>query len=164
MVEIYKPTTNKELSQRKLEEYAKFEKILKLGRQNPIWFVEEFYGIALMDYQKWMFMESWYRPFVLWLCSRGAGKTAEAAVYLQAKMVLIPNSKWYINTNSASQSIEVFKKIEDIALQRIPSFKSCLVFSLITLAPQATSKTSSNPLSVIAVRITFISSAIENCP
>lgn len=41
-MDIYIPTTAKELSQRKLEEYAKFEKILKLGRQNPIWFVENF--------------------------------------------------------------------------------------------------------------------------
>lgn len=124
-MDIYIPTTAKELSQRKLEEYAKFEKILKLGRQNPIWFVENFYGIALMDYQKWMFMESWTRPFVLWLCSRGAGKTVEAAVFLQTKMVLVPNYKVFISTNSSAQSIEVFKKIEDLALQRIPSFKTC---------------------------------------
>lgn len=124
-MDIYIPTTAKELSQRKLEEYAKFEKILRLGRQNPIWFVENFYGIALMDYQKWMFMESWTRPFVLWLCSRGAGKTVEAAVFLQTKMVLVPNYKVFISTNSSAQSIEVFKKIEDLALQRIPSFKTC---------------------------------------
>lgn len=124
-MEIYKPTTMKELSQRKLEEYAKFEKIIQLGRQNPIWFVENFYGVALMDYQKWVFMESWTRPFALWLCSRGAGKTVEAAVFLQAKMVLIPNYKVYISTNSSAQSIEVFKKIEDLALKRIPSFKTC---------------------------------------
>ena len=124
-LEIYKPTTNKELSRKKIEEYAKFEKIIRLGRQNPIWFIEEFYGIALMDYQKWMFMESWSTPFVLWLCSRGAGKTVLAAIFLQTKMVLIPDYRVYISTNSAAQSIEVFKKIEDIALQRIPSFRSC---------------------------------------
>ena len=124
-MEIYKPTTNKELSRKKIEEYAKFEKIIRLGRQNPIWFIEEFYGIALMDYQKWMFMESWSTPFVLWLCSRGAGKTVLAAIFLQTKMVLIPDYRVYISTNSAAQSIEVFKKIEDIALQRIPSFRSC---------------------------------------
>jgi len=124
-MEIYIPTTAKELSQRKIEEYAKFEKIIQLGRQNPVWFAEEFYGIKMMDYQKWVFMESWYKPFALWLCSRGAGKTVEAAVFLQTKMVLIPNYKVYISTNSSAQSIEVFKKIEDLALQRIPSFKTC---------------------------------------
>ena len=131
-MEIYIPTTAKELSQRKLEEYTKFDKIIRLGRQNPIWFTEQFYGISLMDYQKWVFMESWARPFALWLCSRGAGKTVEAAVFLQAKMVLIPNYKVYVSTNSAAQSIEVFKKIEDLALQRIPS-KPVPIFSYMNL-------------------------------
>ena len=116
--------TQKELSQKKLEEYSHFEKIINYGRQNPIWFSEEFYGVKLIDYQKWCFMESWHKPFVLWLEGRGSGKTTLAAVFLQTKMVLIPDYKVYVSTNSAQQSIEVFKKIEDLALQRIPSFKT----------------------------------------
>ena len=140
-MEIYIPTTVKELSQRKLEECTKFDKIIRLGRQNPIWFTEQFYGISLMDYQKWVFMESWARPFALWLCSRGAGKTVEAAVFLQAKMVLIPNYKVYVSTNSAAQSIEVFKKIEDLALQRIPSFKTCTDIFLHELDKSGNSET-----------------------
>jgi len=123
-MEIYIPTTDKEFSQRKLEEYAKFAKILEIGRKNPVWFAEYFYGIKLMDYQKWCFMESWARPYALWLCSRGAGKTILASVFLQTKMVLIPNYKVYISTNSARQSVEIFKKIEDLALDRIPSFRT----------------------------------------
>lgn len=116
--------TEKELSQRKLEEYNNFIKIINAGRKNPIWFSEYMFGIKLMDYQKWAFMESWYKPFVLWLEGRGAGKTTLAAVFLQTKMLLIPDYKVFISTNSAQQSIEVFKKIEDLALQRIPSFKT----------------------------------------
>lgn len=123
-MEYYIPTTDKEFSQRKLEEYAKFEKIINWGRKDPIRFAEEFYGIKLIDYQKWCFMESWGKPFVLWLCSRGTGKTTLAAVYLQTKMVLIPNYNVFVSANSLSQSIDCFKKIEDLALQRIPSFKT----------------------------------------
>lgn len=123
-MEYYIPTTDKEFSQRKLEEYAKFEKIINWGRKDPIRFAEEFYGIKLIDYQKWCFMESWDKPFVLWLCSRGTGKTTLAAVYLQTKMVLIPNYNVFVSANSLSQSIDCFKKIEDLALQRIPSFKT----------------------------------------
>jgi len=123
-MEFYISETRKELSQRKLEEYGKLQKIINAGRQNPIWFSEFFFGIKLMDYQKWCFMESWSKPFALWLCGRGAGKTTLAAVYLQTKMLLIPNYKVYISTNSAQQSIDCFKKIEDLALQRIPSFKT----------------------------------------
>lgn len=116
--------TEKELSQRKLEEYNNFTKIINTGRKNPIWFSEYMFGVKLMDYQKWAFMESWYKPFVLWLEGRGAGKTTLAAVFLQTKMLLVPDYKVFISTNSAQQSIEVFKKIEDLALQRIPSFKT----------------------------------------
>lgn len=123
-MEYYIPQTNKEFSQRKLEEYANFEKIINWGRQDPVRFAEEFYGIKLLDYQKWCFMESWSKPFVLWLCSRGTGKTTLAAVYFQTKMVLIPNYKVFVSTNSLAQSIDCFKKIEDLALQRIPSFKT----------------------------------------
>ena len=37
-MEIYIPTTDKEFSQRKIEEYAKFEKIINWGRKDPIHF------------------------------------------------------------------------------------------------------------------------------
>jgi len=123
-MEYYIPTSEKQLSQRKLEEYNKLATIINWGRQNPIRFVEEFFGLKLMDYQKWCFMETWTKPFACWVNCRGAGKTTLAAVYLQAKMLLIPNYIVYVSTNSAQQSIETFKKLEDIALQRIPSFKS----------------------------------------
>lgn len=117
--------TNRELSQRKIEEYNRFEKIINHGRKNPIWFSEEFFGVQLMDYQRWVFMESWHKPFVMWLMCRGAGKTIESAVFLMTKMLLIPNYHVYISTTSAAQSIETFSKLENLALQRIPSFKSC---------------------------------------
>lgn len=123
-MEIYVPTSDIEFSQRKLEEYAKFEKIINWGRQDPIRFSEEFFGIKLIDYQKWCFMQTWDKPFALWLCSRGTGKTTLAAVYLQTKMLLIPNYNVFVSTNSLAQSIDCFKKIEDLALQRIPSFKT----------------------------------------
>ncbi|MEG2380703.1 MAG: hypothetical protein RSB38_03280 [Oscillospiraceae bacterium] len=40
------------------------------------------------------------------------------------KMLLIPNYKVFISTNSSQQSIEVFRKIEDLTFKRIPSFKT----------------------------------------
>lgn len=116
--------SNKEWSRRKIEETEKLDRLINAGRRNPIWFGEQIFGIKLMDYQKWSFMESWWRPFVLWLECRGAGKTFKASDFLMTKMLLIPNYKVYISTNSAKQSIEVFKKIEDIAMQRIPSLKT----------------------------------------
>lgn len=121
-MEIMCPLSDKEFSQKKLEAYDRFGKVINEGRKNPIWFVEYFYGIKLIDYQAYGFMKSWWTPFVLWLCSRRAGKTVTASVFLQAKMLLIPNYNVFISTNSAAQSIEIFKMIENIALQRVPSF------------------------------------------
>ena len=140
-IEIYTPMSKRELSQRKLEEYHKIERVINLGRANPIWFVEEFFGIKLLDYQKWTFMESWARPFILWLECRGAGKTTLSSVFLMAKMLLIPSYKVYISTNSAQQSMEVFKKIEDITLQRIPSFRTCTDLFAAEVARSANSET-----------------------
>lgn len=140
-MEIYIPTTNQEFSQRKIEEYAKFEKIINWGRKDPVHFAEEFFGIKLIDYQKWCFMESWDKPFALWLCSRGTGKTTLAAVYLQTKMLLIPNYNVFVSTNSLSQSIDCFKKIEDLALQRIPSFKTVTDIFLAEVEKSANSET-----------------------
>lgn len=121
---VFSKTSDREFSQMKLEEYARFNKIIAAGRQNPVWFSEYMYGVSLMDYQKWCFMKTWVTPYVLWLACRASGKTSLAAVYLQTKMVLIPDYRVYVSTNSAGQSIEVFKKIEDIAFKRVPSFRT----------------------------------------
>lgn len=123
-MEFYIPPTQKELSQRKIEVYSDLSKILRWGRRCPIKFAEHFYGLALMDYQKIAMMGSWAVPYALWLECRGAGKDTLAAVYFQTKMLLIPNYVVYVSSNTSAQSAESFMKLEDIALQRIPSFKS----------------------------------------
>jgi hypothetical protein len=97
--------------------------IINWGRKYPIKFAEHFFGLSLMDYQKLAFMESWAIPYALWLECRGAGKDTLAAVYFMTKMVLIPNYILYVSSNSAAQSAESFMKLEDISMQRIPSFK-----------------------------------------
>lgn len=123
-MEFIIPLTDKEFSQKKLEEYANWQKIVQCGRQNPIWFLNYAFGAELVDFQKWVYMNSWYRPFCIWLECRGGGKTVKASLLHMGKMLLIPNWKQYVASNSLAQSIECFKKIEDIALNRIPSFKS----------------------------------------
>ena len=44
-MEIYIPTPAKVLSQRKLEAYHTYSRIINEGRRNPIWFDEEMLGI-----------------------------------------------------------------------------------------------------------------------
>lgn len=123
-MDYYIPATEKELSQRKIEVYSDLSKILRWGRGHPVQFAEEVFGIALIDYQKMAMMGSWAVPYALWLECRGAGKDALSAVYHQTKMTLIPDYVVYVSSNTFPQSAESFKKLEDIALRRIPSFKS----------------------------------------
>ena len=73
-MDYFMPLTEKEFSEKKMRAYEAFGKVINEGRKNPIWFVEYMYGIKLIDYQAYGFMKSWWTPFVLWLCSRRAGK------------------------------------------------------------------------------------------
>lgn len=124
-MEFYSIMSDKTLSQKKKEEYAKFAEIIQYGRQNPIWWTEYMYGLQMFDYQAYYYLNSWYRRYCLWLCSRRIGKTTGAAIFLHGKMVLFPNYNVYISTNSASQSFEIFKMVEDIALKRCAQFRTC---------------------------------------
>lgn len=123
-MEIYTPMTNKELSQRKLEEYNKMAKIVQWGRKSPVKFCETFFGLKLIDYQSYCFMKTWIAQYALWAECRGAGKDTLAAAYHMTRLMLIPDYRLYISSNTYAQSVESFSKLRDIALKRIPSFKS----------------------------------------
>lgn len=62
---------------RKLEEYNTWSNFVQWGRKNPILFAEKLIGIEFMDYQKYIFMMSWNTPYVVWCCSRNAGKALD---------------------------------------------------------------------------------------
>ena len=51
------PSSDKDLSNRKLEEYSKFSKIAAEGRKNPIWFSEEFFWDKTNGFSKTCFYE-----------------------------------------------------------------------------------------------------------
>jgi len=123
-MEIYKPMSSKELSQRKIEEYSKMAKIIQWGRKNPVKFCEKFFGIKLIDYQAYCFMRTWIVQYALWAECRGAGKDTLAAAYFMTRLLLIPDYSLYISSNTYAQSVESFNKLRDIALKRIPNFKS----------------------------------------
>lgn len=113
---------NQNLTQRKLDGYLKLAKIIQWGRKNPVGFVERFFGMELLDYQKYVFMESWYKQYVLWCMGRSSGKTTLGSPFIMAKSLLIPNFQAYILAGVGSQSQEMFMKIEKIAKREIASF------------------------------------------
>lgn len=71
---IYVKPSENEISQRKLEGYLKLAEIKQWGIKNPTKFMSIFLGVDLLDAQEYVFMNSWTKPFALWLESRAAGK------------------------------------------------------------------------------------------
>lgn len=120
----FTPPTFSELNERKLKAFEEYGKIAEYGRKNPIWFQEFAFGVKLIDFQKWMMLNSWVSPFALWLCCRATGKTTLLAVLAMTKMLLQPDYRIYISATAAETAIEVFRKIEDLTFDRIPTFKT----------------------------------------
>ena len=123
-IEIFMPPTGLELSQKKLDEYQKWANIANWGRKNPVKFAEEIFGTQMIDFQRYIFQESWWRPFCLWLCCRGTGKDTTGSVMYMTKLLLIPNYHLHISCNAYAQSVDTLNKMRDIAYKRIPTFAS----------------------------------------
>lgn len=66
-----------DMSNLKLEGLKKTAKIIQWGRRAPIKFCERFMGIEFLDYQKYVFMQSWITPYVVWCMSRNGGKALD---------------------------------------------------------------------------------------
>jgi len=111
-----------DMSNLKLEGLKKIAEIVQWGRKNPIKFCERFMGIEFLDYQKYVFMESWITPYVVWCMSRNSGKTTLGSPFLMAKTLLIPYFEGYILSGTGAQSIGMMKKIEAITKKEIASF------------------------------------------
>lgn len=138
-VNIYVPPTNIELSQRKVEEYQKWTDIANWGRQNPVRFAEEIFGTQMIDFQRYVFQESWWRPYCLWLCCRAMGKDTTGSILYMTKLMLIPDYHLFISCNAYAQSVDTLNKMRDIAYKRIPTFAS-----LTDLFAREVDKTGSN--------------------
>jgi hypothetical protein len=114
--------SKKEISQRKLETYDKYCKVIQWGRSYPIEFSSRFMGIELLDMQKYAIYNSWTKDFVLWLKSRNAGKTTELAIYTMLRSALFPFHVTYFLGNTGDQAKETYKKVEKITKKEIESF------------------------------------------
>ena len=111
-----------DMSNLRLEGLKKTAEIIQWGRRNPVKFCERFMGIEFLDYQKYVFMESWITPYVVWCMSRNSGKTTLGSPFLMAKTLLLPYFEGYILSGTGAQSIGMMKKIEAITKKEIASF------------------------------------------
>ena len=111
-----------DMTTKKYNEKLNLAEFLQWGRRNPSRFIEVVFGVQLMDYQRYLIDSSWTKPFVAWAMSRNGGKSVLAALFIMAKMLLIPGFKAYILAGVGSQSIELFTKMEQFAMKNIASF------------------------------------------
>ena len=111
-----------DMTTKKYREKMDLAEFLQWGRRNPSRFIEEVFNVQLMDYQRYLIDSSWNKPFVVWAMSRNGGKSLLAALFIMAKMLLIPGFKAYILAAVGSQSIELFTKMEQFAMKNISSF------------------------------------------
>ena len=121
MISVYSHKTEVELTQRKLEQMEKYNKIVAYGRANLNWFCNHILKLNLTDYQVWILMNTLRAQRATWVCSRGAGKSYCVAVYMMCRSLLFPNSKIYIASLTARQAKETFSKMEQIAKKQIAS-------------------------------------------
>ena len=74
MINVYIRSTDYEISTKKLESFEKYNKVIQWGRKYPTRFTEQILGIDLLDYQKFVFLNSWTTPYVVWCMGRNSGK------------------------------------------------------------------------------------------
>lgn len=109
------------MSQRKLDRYLQIAKIKAYYQRNPIKFMKDVLGAELFDAQAYCIQMSWDKPYVLWVCSRGYGKSTIVDLILMTKGMLYNNYWSYIASGSGDQAILTFKTLENIANQNIAS-------------------------------------------
>ena len=121
-VTVISKKTSKEISQRRLEQYDRYSKVIDWGRAYPIEFGQRFMGADYLDIQKYITYNTWFADLALWLVCRNGSKTTMAAMYIMKRSLLFPFHATYILGNTGDQAKEVFKKIEKIAKHEISSF------------------------------------------
>lgn len=121
MISVYSKKTDTELNIRRLESIEKYCRLINWGRANPTRFIEEIFKIQLLDYQKWLILNTWVAEHAVWVCSRNAGKSFLGGVYMMTRNLLFPKYETYIMSNTGYQSKSTFLKMENIAKRNIAS-------------------------------------------
>ena len=118
---VFEKPPDYSMSQRKLERYEQIAEIKSYYQRNPVKFMREVLGAELFDAQAYAVEMSWNKPYVLWVCSRGFGKSSIVDLMLMSKGMLYNNYWSYIASGSGDQAILTFKTLENIANQNIES-------------------------------------------
>jgi len=118
---VFVKPTEQMITQRQMEQYKRTAEIKAYYQRNPIKFMSDILGAELFDAQAYTIASSWNKPYVLWVCSRGYGKSSLVDLILMTKGMLFNNYWSYIASGSGDQAIITFKTLENIANKNIES-------------------------------------------
>mgnify|MGYP004595254469 FL=1 len=66
MISLYSRKTETDLTIRKKESMDKYVDLIQWGRKNPTKFIEEIFGIQLIDFQKNLILGTWTSNRAVW--------------------------------------------------------------------------------------------------
>ena len=73
MINVVYNKSDYEITQRKMELFDKYLKVIQWGRKHPVQFMEKFFGLQFTDHQRYILLSTWTAKFVVWLMSRNSG-------------------------------------------------------------------------------------------
>lgn len=74
MINVIYNKSDYELSQRKIEMYEKYLRMIQWGRREPVHFMENVFGLQFTDHQRYVLLSTWNTRYSVWLMSRNSGK------------------------------------------------------------------------------------------
>lgn len=119
MISVYQHKINNNVTLRDYDSMKRYIKLIQWGRRNPVQFIETVFGVTLMDYQKWLIASSWTKEYVVWACSRNAGKSFLVSLFIMARSLLFPKLQIQIISEQWQTANDTFKKMEDVATNNI---------------------------------------------
>nr|DAQ20983.1 MAG TPA: Terminase large subunit [Caudoviricetes sp.] len=124
MISVYGQKTDCGVTIREAESIKRYVALIQWGRKNPVQFVEKILQISLIDYQKWLIAMSWDKEYVVWACSRNAGKSFLVSIIMLARSLLFPKTKIHILSVAAKQAMDTFSTMESIAKNQVKTLIS----------------------------------------
>ena len=109
-------------SQKKIQSLIKIAYVQKYYQCNPVRFINDWFGVQLLDSQAWVIQQAWICPNVLLVASRGWGKSTLIDILTMSHDMLMNNYWTYIASGSGSQAQQTFTTLERLANDNIDSF------------------------------------------
>ena len=110
------------MSTKKIESLIEISRLQRFLQCNPVFAIDLFFSIELLDMQSLAVERTWICPNSLMVCTRGYGKSTVIDLELMSKGMLFNNYWSYIASGSGSQAENTFNTLEKLANDNIDTF------------------------------------------